>query len=106
MQRERDLYRDFEYRDFEQLARQDGPHSRGLRLEPLVAEMFKQAGYEVRLASKTAAPRRTDLVAIKGRDLFLVEVKWQKDPADVDVVDSYGPACPVPISPREGFSSA
>jgi hypothetical protein len=76
------------YQRFDDLAQGGNPQRRGRALEPLVAELFERAGYKVKLDPRSAEPRQTDLVAVKGRDLYLVEVKWTSDPVDVDVIDA------------------
>lgn len=74
--------------DFEKLKLEANPHRRGRALERLVAAMFEEAGYEVRLNARSATPRQTDLAAMKGRDRYLIEVKWTKKPAGVGAVDA------------------
>lgn len=65
-----------------------GRQARGLRLERIVARRFRAAHYRVRTNPRTARPRQTDLVAIAGEDVFVVEVKWTAKPVGVGVLAS------------------
>jgi hypothetical protein len=61
---------------------------RGYEFQDFVASLFKQRHYRVALNPGTARPRQTDLLAIRGSDVYLIETKWRKSKANIDDVDS------------------
>ncbi|MFC5268955.1 restriction endonuclease [Kribbella qitaiheensis] len=61
---------------------------RGRELELLVANLFRQLHFEVRINPGTARPRQTDVLASKAGEVYLIECKWRSDKANVDDIDS------------------
>lgn len=49
---------------------------RGRDFEKLLAEIFKDAGFETHLNPTSARPRQTDLLAKKGSQYLIIEAKW------------------------------
>lgn len=72
--------------NFSDLLKSDDPHGRGRRFEQIVAETLAASGFDVDLNSPAAKPRQTDLLATRGKDTFLWELKWHSTPADIDHV--------------------
>src|SRR3954454_20460223 len=60
---------------------------RGPEFETLIERLFELAQFVVHRDAGSARPRQTDLVARLGRDRYLIEVKHQVRPADIDVLD-------------------
>jgi hypothetical protein len=61
---------------------------RGVRLERIVARRFRAAHYRVRTNPRSARPRQTDLMALAGEEVFVIEVKWTAKAVGVDAVAS------------------
>jgi Holliday junction resolvase len=61
---------------------------RGRQLEHLVADLFRQLHFEVRINPGTARPRQTDVLASKAGEVYLIECKWRSDKTNVDDIDS------------------
>jgi len=57
-------------------------------LEKLVQELFERAHFNVTPNSRVASPRQTDLLAVRGPARYLIECKWQKQPAHIGDVDA------------------
>jgi hypothetical protein len=64
------------------------PHQRGPDFELLLQKLFRLNGFEVERDPAIARPRQTDLLARRGERLLLLEAKWQRDPIDIDDLDS------------------
>lgn len=75
-------------RQLEQLEEHESPQQRGYEFEAFVAALFRREHFEVVPDPGTAAPRQTDLLAKRVNDVYLVEVKWRSDSANIDDVDS------------------
>ncbi|WP_239158243.1 restriction endonuclease [Streptomyces sp. SID13726] len=73
--------------DFERF-RSLPPQRRGYKLEELLEQAFRRAHFRVTRNAGIARPRQTDLVARYGDTRYLIEAKWEKSPADIDVLDS------------------
>jgi hypothetical protein len=63
------------------------PHRRGRDFEKIVAEIFARAGFDVVVDPGAARPRQTDVYASRGSDAYLIETKWQINPAGSPDVD-------------------
>ncbi|WP_406172827.1 restriction endonuclease [Streptomyces sp. NBC_00996] len=61
---------------------------RGYKLEDLLEQAFRQAHFRVIRNAGIASPRQTDLVARYGDTRYLIEAKWEKSPADINVLDT------------------
>ncbi len=61
---------------------------RGLAFEDFVVGLFGAGHFDVRKNPGTARPRRTDVIATKVDETYLVECKWRTSRADVDDIDS------------------
>ena len=72
--------------EFERLGALPDPRRRGRHFEGLIGRLFERAHLRVIVGSQAASPRDADLFA-SGRDEYLVEVKWQKTPANIDVIE-------------------
>jgi len=64
------------------------PQKRGYELEKLVQDLFKRAHFNVTPNPRVATPRQTDLLAVRGRARYLIECKWQKQPAHIGAIDN------------------
>jgi hypothetical protein len=71
---------------FAELLRSHDPHTRGRRFEKLVAESLTSSGFDVDLDSPAARPRQTDLLATRGSEIYLWELKWHSKAAHIDHV--------------------
>lgn len=76
------------YRDFKILAKETDERRRGRMFELLIQRLFTACHYRVKRGPRMARPRQTDLLASKDRDDYLIEVKWQENPADVADLDN------------------
>src|ERR1700692_247936 len=74
--------------DFNRLRRMKDAQARGYRLQEFVGTLFTKRHFDVRLNSRAARPRQTDLVARKGNDVFVIESKWQGTSTDIDDLTS------------------
>lgn len=72
---------------FNQLESSTRPQQRGVEFEHLLADVFRQAHFQVVRNAGAAKPRQTDLVATYGPDHYLIEAKWEQHPADVSHID-------------------
>lgn len=75
-------------RDFALIEQQKNQQARGRMLERLVQRLFEHERFQVTYNARAARPRQTDLVARRGPDVFVVEVKWQTRPLGVPELDS------------------
>jgi len=64
------------------------PQARGLGFEVLVERAFRGAHFRVERNPGMARPRQTDLVAVGGGSIFLIEAKWRRSRATIDDVHS------------------
>nr|WP_158713605.1 restriction endonuclease [Streptomyces sp. NRRL S-325] len=71
---------------FSRLNAADNPHVRGKDFEKLLLRAFELAHFAVELDPGIARPRQTDLSALYGDRRYLLECKWQKAKADIDVL--------------------
>jgi Restriction endonuclease len=74
---------------FAELQTHPNPQLRGTEFERLLQRLFRLCGYDAELDSPVAHPRQTDLLARDGARLYLLEAKWQRDPIDIDDIDSF-----------------
>ncbi len=72
---------------FREMEGHPNPQKRGSEFELLLQRLFRLSGYDAARNPAIARPRQTDLLARLSDTLFLVEAKWQDDPADIDVLD-------------------
>lgn len=63
------------------------PQRRGYKLETLLERAFRQAHFQAEHNPTMAGPRQTDFAVIAHNYRYLVEVKWENNPAGTDVVD-------------------
>ena len=81
--------------DLNSLFSVDDPHQRGLRLEPIMNELFKEAGVLVKesfrrgSASGAGSIEQIDGVIELDGNIYLVEMKWLKTPVDVGDVSRH-----------------
>jgi hypothetical protein len=68
---------------FNRLRKIKDPQGRGYKLQDFVGQLFRKRHFDVRLDSRAAWPRQTDLVARKGQDVYVVETKWKASPTDI-----------------------
>lgn len=71
---------------FSRLSAADNPHARGKDFEKLLLRALELAHFVVELDPRMAQPRQTDLSARYGERRYLLECKWQKAKADIDVL--------------------
>jgi hypothetical protein len=64
------------------------PHKRGYAFERFIADLFREAGFDVTPNAGAAAPRQTDLVARRGDQAYLIETKWEDRKTDVSGVSA------------------
>lgn len=57
------------------------PQLRGVKLQDLIAEIAEGQGWEKEVSVKTSN-EELDIVIYRGRDFFLVECKWEKEPIE------------------------
>ncbi|WUJ74677.1 restriction endonuclease [Kribbella soli] len=72
----------------DELEKVNSPARRGRGLEGVVADLFRQLHFDVRLNPGAARPRQTDVLASKAGEVYLIECKWRSDKANVDDIDS------------------
>lgn len=75
-------------KEFEALKHQTDPHRRGYNFQPFVGKLFQAQHFKVETKARAARPRQVDLFASRGTEIYLIETKWRKDPANIDDVDS------------------
>lgn len=74
------------------------PQKRGMAFQKLFAEIIEKHGWIQEEGVRTSN-EEMDVIASKGREYYLVECKWEKDPIEADVVrELYGK-----ISNRSGM---
>ena len=69
------------------IERIESPAQRGRAFEGFVEEIFRWHHFDARSNPKTARPRQTDVLAVKGSERYLIECKWRGRRADVSDVD-------------------
>ena len=74
---------------FERLEQERDHHARGRRFEALVQRLFEDRRFRVTSDPGAAHPRQTDLIARRGGEHFLIEVKWQRRLATSNDMDSH-----------------
>ncbi len=75
-------------KEFESLKHQTDPHRRGYDFQPFVGRLFQAQHFKVEKKARAARPRQIDLFASRGTEVYLIETKWRKDPANIDDVES------------------
>lgn len=75
-------------KEFESLKQRTDAHRRGLDFQPFVGRMFQAQHFRVEKKARAAKPRQVDLFATRGDEVYLIETKWRKDPANIDDIDS------------------
>jgi len=74
--------------EFESLTLRTDAHRRGYDFQPFVGNLFRAQHFKVDEKAGISAPRQVDLLATRGEEVYLIETKWQQDPADIDDVDA------------------
>jgi hypothetical protein len=74
--------------EFESLKKRTDAHRRGYDFQPFVGNLFRAQHFKVEEKAGISAPRQVDLLATRGEEVYLIETKWQQDPADIDDVDA------------------
>ena len=73
---------------FEEISKMK-PQPRGVRLQDLVAEIAEHQGWNKEVSVKTSN-EEIDVIIYQGRDFFLIECKWEKNPIEAkDIRDFY-----------------
>lgn len=75
-------------KEFESLKHQSDPHRRGYDFQPFVGRLFQAQHFKVEKKARAARPRQIDLFASRGTEVYLIETKWRRDPANIDDVES------------------
>jgi hypothetical protein len=75
-------------KEFEALKQRTDAHGRGFAFQPFVGKMFQAQHFRVEKKARAAKPRQIDLFATRGDEVYLIETKWRKDPANIDDIDS------------------
>jgi Restriction endonuclease len=73
---------------YNQLKASADRHGRGRVFEHLLVDIFREAHFRVEHNPGAAKPRQTDLVATYGTDRYLIEAKWEQQPADISHIDA------------------
>lgn len=63
-------------------------HRRGFDFQPFVGKIFQAQHFRVENKPRVAKPRQVDLFATRGDEVYLIETKWRKDPANINDIDS------------------
>ena len=74
--------------EFASLKKRLDAHRRGYDFQPFVGNLFRAQHFKVEEKAGISAPRQVDLLATRGDEVYLIETKWQLDPADIDDVDA------------------
>jgi Restriction endonuclease len=74
--------------ELDELRAEKEPHLRGKKFETFIAHLLEDEGFDVTYDAKSASPRQTDLSARKESVFFIVEVKWTRRGAGIDVASS------------------
>jgi Holliday junction resolvase len=61
---------------------------RGYEFEHFIANLFRHRYFRVTSNPRTAKPRQTDLLATRGDESYIIEVKWRASKTDIADVDS------------------
>src|SRR5690242_10976183 len=75
-------------REFRRLKELNDHHGRGYEFQEFIANLFRYRHFKVTSNPGTARPRQTDLLAQRGEDVYVIEVKWRIDKANIDDIDS------------------
>jgi len=70
-------------RTLDSIERIADPQIRGFAFQDFVSDLFASAGFDVTPNAGAARPRQTDLVARRGDEAYLIEVKWVANNLDV-----------------------
>jgi hypothetical protein len=65
------------------------PKTRPKEFELLLQKLFRLSGFDAERDPPIARPRQTDLLARRAEQLYLLEAKWQRDPIDINDLDSF-----------------
>jgi hypothetical protein len=65
--------------EYERLRNDDNPQRRGRKLEPLLRTVVQNEGWEAE-ANVHAPGEENDLIIHQGREYYIVQCKWEKDP--------------------------
>jgi hypothetical protein len=63
-------------------------HGRGRRFERVIARLFSEDRFEVKLNPGTAQPRQTDVIAVRGNERYIIECKWLSSKATINDSDN------------------
>lgn len=74
--------------ELESLKRQTNAQARGYSFQKLIRRIFEAKHFRVVNEPGTARPRRSDLLATRGDERYLVEAKWRRGPANSSDIDS------------------
>lgn len=74
--------------EFASLKKRLNAHRRGYDFQPFVGNLFRAQHFKVEEKAGISAPRQVDLLVTRGDEVYLIETKWQQDPADIDDVDA------------------
>jgi hypothetical protein len=74
--------------EFESPKKRTDAHRRGYEFQPFVGNLFRAQHFKVEEKAGISTPRQVDLLATRGEEVYLIETKWQQDPADIDDVDA------------------
>jgi hypothetical protein len=69
-------------KEFEALKQAHNAQKRGYAFQPFVGKLFQAQHFRVEPKSRAAKPRQIDLFATRGDEVYLIETKWRKDPAN------------------------
>jgi Holliday junction resolvase len=75
-------------RELRRLKELNNHHGRGYEFQEFVANLFRYRHFKVTSNPGTARPRQTDLLATRGEDIYIIEVKWRITKANIDDIDS------------------
>lgn len=76
--------------EFGRTEQETNAQARGTRFEMIIQRLFEERRFLVKRNPQAAAPRQTDLIASRGNQLYLIEVKWYglRHPANVNDVSA------------------
>jgi hypothetical protein len=75
-------------KEFESLKQRTDAHRRGFDFQPFIGKIFQAQHFRVEKKARAAKPRQVDLFATRGDEVYLIETKWRKDPANSNDIDS------------------
>jgi hypothetical protein len=70
-------------KEFESLKQRTDAHRRGFDFQPFVGRIFQAQHFRVEKKAGAAKPRQVDIFATRGDEVYLIETKWRKDPANI-----------------------